>query len=72
MPLLPATLRQLDHDQRRTVLASFLGWTLDAFDCFLLVLVIGEIARGFHTGHTRVAGAVADARGASAGALPAA
>ena len=27
-----STLRELDHDQRHTVLASFLGWTLDAFD----------------------------------------
>ncbi|PWK87618.1 MFS transporter [Fulvimonas soli] len=54
MHLFPAALRQLDHDQRHTVLASFLGWTLDAFDYFLLVFVIGEIARDFHTDHTRV------------------
>jgi hypothetical protein len=27
-----APLRELDSTQRHTVLASFLGWTLDAFD----------------------------------------
>ena len=28
MPLL-SSLRELNHEQRHTVLASFLGWTLD-------------------------------------------
>jgi SHS family lactate transporter-like MFS transporter len=58
MSLLPAALRRLDHDQRHTVLASFLGWTLDAFDYFLLVFVIGEVAKDFHTDHTRVTAAL--------------
>ena len=31
-----APLRELNSSQRHTVLASFLGWTLDAFDFFLL------------------------------------
>src|SRR5690348_8756235 len=35
-----APLRELDSTQRHTVLASFLGWTLDAFDYFLLTFVI--------------------------------
>jgi MFS transporter, SHS family, lactate transporter len=29
------------------VIASFLGWTIDAFDFFLLVFVLGDIARQF-------------------------
>ena len=36
MPLL-APLRELDSAQRHTVPASLLGWTLDAFDFFLLL-----------------------------------
>ena len=46
---LVAAFRQLDSRQRHTVLASFLGWTLDAFDFFLLVFVIGNIAGEFGT-----------------------
>src|SRR6185437_16154634 len=34
-----ADLRALDSTQRHTVAATFLGWTLDAFDYFLLVMV---------------------------------
>ncbi|MFO1507995.1 MAG: MFS transporter [Lysobacterales bacterium] len=48
-------LRSLDTSQRHTVFASFLGWTLDAFDYFLLVFVIPEVARDFHVGVTEVA-----------------
>jgi len=33
-------------EQRSVVIASFLGWTLDAFDFFLLVFVIKDIAQG--------------------------
>jgi SHS family lactate transporter-like MFS transporter len=50
-----AVLRELDTNQRKVVLASFLGWTLDAFDYFLLVFVIPEVAREFHVGKTEVA-----------------
>jgi len=42
-----AQLRELNHQQRSAVLASFLGWTLDAFDFFLLVFVIKDIAAEF-------------------------
>ncbi|MBS0432503.1 MAG: MFS transporter [Proteobacteria bacterium] len=45
-----AALRELDHTQRHTVLASFLGWTLDAFDYFLLVFLMPYIAQDFHVG----------------------
>ena len=50
-----ATLRELDTPQRKVVLASFLGWTLDAFDYFLLVFVIPEVAHDFHVGIPEVA-----------------
>lgn len=44
--------------QRKVVAASFLGWTLDAFDFFLLVFVIGDVAREFGTTHEAVAWAL--------------
>ena len=47
-------LRELNHDQRHTVLASFLGWTLDAFDYFLLTLVIVGVAKEFHASEAQV------------------
>ena len=37
-------------EQKHVVVASFLGWTLDAFDFFLLVFVLKDIAAEFHTG----------------------
>ena len=49
-----STLRELDHDQRHTVLASFLGWTLDAFDYFLLTFVIVGVANEFGVEKTDV------------------
>ena len=47
-------LAEVDTSQRHTVIASFLGWTLDAFDFFLLVFVLGEIARDFDVAPTKV------------------
>ena len=35
------------RNQRNAVLAGFLGWTLDAFDYFVLTFVIADIARSF-------------------------
>ena len=43
-----ADLRALDRTQRHTVAATFLGWTLDAFDYFLLVMVMPAVADSFH------------------------
>src|SRR5258708_28847429 len=37
-------------NQRNAVLAGFLGWTLDAFDFFILPLVIEDLARAFFPG----------------------
>ena len=48
-------IRELTPDQRNTFFACFLGWTLDAFDYFVLVFVIKDIAREFHTDKTHVA-----------------
>jgi SHS family lactate transporter-like MFS transporter len=41
-------LRALDGPQRAAFTASLLGWALDAFDYFLLVFVLKDIARDFH------------------------
>ncbi len=41
--------------QKRTVLAAYLGWTLDAFDFFLLTFVIRDIAKEFGVGVPDVA-----------------
>ncbi|HKR27282.1 MAG TPA: MFS transporter [Acidobacteriaceae bacterium] len=50
-----AILRELDSTQRHTVAASFLGWTLDAFDYFLLVMVMPAVAHEFHVDIKQVA-----------------
>lgn len=42
-----AELRALTPKQRSAFLASFLGWTLDSFDFFLLTFVIPDIAKEF-------------------------
>ena len=31
-----------------TILASFLGWALDAFDFFILIFVMPAVAKEFH------------------------
>ena len=41
--------RGLDRRQRNTFIASFLGWTLDAFDFFLMVFVLSAVADEFGT-----------------------
>jgi SHS family lactate transporter-like MFS transporter len=40
-------LRGWTKEQKHVVAASYLGWTLDAFDFFLLVLVLTDIAKEF-------------------------
>ena len=40
--------------QYHVVLACFLGWTIDAFDFFITVFVVGDIAREFGTPITTV------------------
>ncbi|MGB6209106.1 MFS transporter [Mycobacterium sp.] len=41
----------LSSDQRNSFVAALLGWTMDAFDYFLVVLVYADIAKTFH--HTK-------------------
>jgi len=45
-------------DQKHVVTATFLGWTLDAFDFFLLVFVLKDIAQEFNTEITEVTFAI--------------
>jgi SHS family lactate transporter-like MFS transporter len=53
MPLL-AHFRALTRVQRNTFSACFLGWTLDAFDFFLLTFCLTAIAGDFHVGRKQV------------------
>jgi SHS family lactate transporter-like MFS transporter len=45
-------------DHRHAVAASFLGWTLDAFDYFLVVFALGDIAKDFRVTRADMAFAV--------------
>ncbi len=51
-------LKTLDRSQWSAVIASFLGWTLDAFDFFLMVFMLKSIATEFGTDVKHVALAV--------------
>ena len=53
-----SVLLSLNRDQRSAFIASFLGWTLDAFDFFLLTFVIADIAKDFSTGIAEVTEAI--------------
>jgi MFS transporter, SHS family, lactate transporter len=41
--------RRLTSVQRNTFIACFLGWSLDAFDFFILIFCVSAIADDFHT-----------------------
>jgi MFS transporter, SHS family, lactate transporter len=41
--------------ERHAVIASYLCWSLDAFDYFVLVFVLTDVAQAFHAGITAVA-----------------
>jgi SHS family lactate transporter-like MFS transporter len=51
----PAPAPTSTDDHRAAVLAGFLGWTLDAFDFFLVVMTLTAIAREFHRSDAAVA-----------------
>jgi SHS family lactate transporter-like MFS transporter len=51
-------LRSLTPNQRSAVVASYLGWTLDAFDFFILVFVLKDVAQEFGAGVTATATAI--------------
>jgi SHS family lactate transporter-like MFS transporter len=50
--------KQLTGPQRHAFLASFLGWTLDSLDFFLLVFCVKAIAAEFRVQNSAVMGAV--------------
>ena len=45
----------LTRDQRNAFFAAWLGWAMDAFDYFLLVFVLSDVAKDFDTSKTHVA-----------------
>src|SRR4051794_11267875 len=53
-----ADLKSLDTSQRSAIWASYLGWTLDAFDYFLMVFMFSAIAKEFGTDVKAVSQAV--------------
>ena len=44
-----ADIKALEPSQRSAIWASYLGWTLDAFDFFLMVFMLSTIAKEFGT-----------------------
>ena len=53
-----ADLKSLEPRQRSAIWASYLGWTLDAFDYFLLVFMLKAISAEFGTEVSEVAVAI--------------
>ncbi|WP_197506578.1 MFS transporter, partial [Mycobacterium sp. E3339] len=47
--------QRLTADQRNSFVAALLGWTMDAFDYFIVVLVYADIAKTFHHSKAEVA-----------------
>jgi SHS family lactate transporter-like MFS transporter len=50
-----ASRQRLTPDQRNSFIAAQLGWTMDAFDYFIVVLVYADIAKDFHVSLTKMA-----------------
>lgn len=55
MSSLRETIGRLTPRQRNAFVACFLGWTLDAFDFFILTYCLSAVAADFHTGVKQVA-----------------
>jgi SHS family lactate transporter-like MFS transporter len=47
--------RSLEPDSRNAFVSALLGWTMDAFDYFIVVLVYAEIAQDFDVSLTKMA-----------------
>jgi SHS family lactate transporter-like MFS transporter len=47
--------KKITGDQRNSFIAAMLGWTMDAFDYFIVVFVYADIAKTFHISKTEVA-----------------
>src|SRR3974390_2012279 len=52
-PAVPLTHAER-RNQRNAVLAGFLGWTLDAFDFFILTLVIDDVAKALRRSRPQI------------------
>jgi SHS family lactate transporter-like MFS transporter len=50
--------RRLTSVQRNTFIACFLGWSLDAFDFFILIFCVSAVAAEFHTKVSAIAEAI--------------
>ncbi|HEX6500468.1 MAG TPA: MFS transporter [Micromonosporaceae bacterium] len=46
---------KLNSDQRNAFIGAFLGWTMDAYDYFLVVLVYAEVGKEFKVGLPQMA-----------------
>lgn len=58
-PVIPGQIRSMTpREAGHTLFASFLGWTLDAFDFFVLVFVLPKIAIDFHRSVADIAFAI--------------
>jgi SHS family lactate transporter-like MFS transporter len=44
--------------QRHTVFAAYLGWTLDAFDFFLLIFLVSDLSKAFSTSIVNITWAI--------------
>ena len=53
-----AQTSRLNAKQLNAVIACFLGWTLDAFDFFIMIFVVRDVAKEFGTDITAVTYAV--------------
>jgi MFS transporter, SHS family, lactate transporter len=49
------TTEKISADQRNSFIAAMLGWTMDAFDYFIVVFVYADIAKTFHHSKAEVA-----------------
>jgi MFS transporter, SHS family, lactate transporter len=49
------TTQRITGDQRNSFIAAMLGWTMDAFDYFIVVFVYADIAKTFHHSKAEVA-----------------
>jgi MFS transporter, SHS family, lactate transporter len=47
--------KKITGDQRNSFIAAMLGWTMDAFDYFIVVFVYADIAKSFHHSKAEVA-----------------
>ncbi|WP_370497507.1 MFS transporter [Mycobacterium sp. pR1184] len=53
--MLHVTTQRINADQRNSFIAAMLGWTMDAFDYFIVVFVYADIAKSFHISKAEVA-----------------